>query len=86
MGTGTQLRAPQLASRSLEQLDLRGCGDRICPHAWLALLAGCPALTALHGFPEALLRALPPGAWAPTHSLDGAYTGLLLRAAPTPPP
>jgi hypothetical protein len=80
MGTGTRLRAPRIASRSLQHLDLRGCGDTIARAAWLALFAACPQLRTLRGFPEALLPDLPQP-WAAVTRADGSYDSLVVRAA-----
>jgi hypothetical protein len=83
LGTGTRLRAPRIASPTLQHLDMRGCTDAVAPHAWLALLRACPALRTLRGFPEALLHLLPAAAgaaWVAAVALDGAYADLLLRA------
>ena len=82
LGTGTRLRAPRIASPTLQHLDLRGCADAVAPAAWLVLLRACPALRTLRGFPEALLHLInPQAAWVAATTPDGAYADLLLRAA-----
>ena len=83
LGTGTQLRAPRLNSHSLQHLSLAGLPEAGCAAladapAWLAVLAGCPELRTLRGWPEPLLPALPPP-WAPVVDVHGAYAGLVRR-------
>lgn len=80
MGVGTRLRAPRIASASLQELDLSGCDEVLHEHAWGALLEANTALASLRGCPQSQFPHLPPG-WAVAWDASGAYGGQVYRVA-----